>query len=165
MEHLIGLGHRRIGLLTGKKNIWIEQREIAYADALEAAGIERLPELIAADPVGLPDDAAKVAHRMLSMAAPPTAIFAVNDLRALGVVAAASELGLRIPEDISVIGFDDIAPAGIAHPPLTTIRNPVYELGREAVFLLKALIASPTSDLRIRSLVPTLVIRESCGPV
>jgi LacI family transcriptional regulator len=163
MQHLLALGHRRIAAITGPPG-WLatEARLRAYHAALAAAGIEPEPGLqVASDFEFAPGMAA--AATLLDVAEPPTAIFAFNDAIAVGAVRAACDLGLRVPEDLSIVGFDDIKYAAMMTPALTTVRQPLAEMGHTAVSLLLRLgherLDTPQLELATR-----LVIRDSTGP-
>jgi LacI family transcriptional regulator len=95
---------------------------------------------------------------------PPTAIFASNDLSAFGAMDAAREFGLRIPEDISIIGFDDIPQASLVYPKLTTVRQPLEQMGRVAVKMLLEHIEDRSRSPQRITLATELIIRDSCGP-
>jgi LacI family transcriptional regulator len=101
---------------------------------------------------------------LCAMGSSPTAIFASNDLSAFGAIEAIRQHGLRIPEDISVVGFDDIPQASLVYPKLTTVRQPLTQIGREAVILLLEYIADPAQGTRQVTLETQLIIRDSCGP-
>ncbi len=135
-RHLLELGHRRIGAITGPAG-WMatEERLRGYYGALAAAGVMPDQDLveIAAFTV---DGGRAAALRLLGRPDPPTAIFAFNDSMAIGAMQAAAALGLRVPADLSVVGFDDTMEAELAVPALTTVRQPLAELGRTAVSLL-----------------------------
>jgi len=105
------------------------------------------------------------AEHLLAFADPPTAIFAFNDNAAIGVLNAARRRGLRIPEDLSIVGFDDTFQATIVTPHLTTVRQPLAELGRMGVSLLTRLLVGQRLDARRIELSTTLVVRDSTGPV
>ena len=102
------------------------------------------------------------AQRLLSLDERPTAIFASNDMMAFGVMEAARERGLRLPEDLSIVGFDDIPQSPYVHPALTTVRQPLEEMGRSAARLLLKYIAHPSAEIERIELPTRLVIRESC---
>lgn len=161
MEHLIGLGHTRIAFITGRGDfISAAERQDAYQSALAAAGIPIDPLLV------VPGDyqyrsGYSAAITLLDLAQPPTAIFAANDLMAFGVYDVVRSRGLRIPEDISVVGFDDVPQCAFMHPPLTTVRQPLFEMGQAAARILLQYIREPERPVE-RVVVPTeLMIRES----
>jgi LacI family transcriptional regulator len=163
-EYLIGLGHRRIGFLAGRPDLESARlRERGYRLALEAAGIERDPGLtrvggyqaVSAEPA---------ARELLDLAEPPTAIFAANDVSAIATVAVARARGLAIPDDLSVIGFDNVPESALCEPPLTTIDQSVQRMGNEAVHMLIGLIDG-RADLATHVMLPTrLIVRGSCAP-
>ncbi|MBZ9782115.1 LacI family transcriptional regulator [Pseudomonas sp. REP124] len=139
-EHLIGLGHRRIGLIKGPKSSPLTRDRVAgYQDALQAAGITCDPALICHGDFTLQaghDGAAA----LLALSERPTALFCENDEMAIGALKRIKEQGLRVPEDISLVGFDDIPFAAYCDPPLTTIAQPAEVFGQKAVEMLIALI-------------------------
>jgi LacI family transcriptional regulator len=100
----------------------------------------------------------------LALAEPPTAIFASNDLSAFGAIEAIRQHGLRIPDDISVVGFDDIPQASLVYPKLTTVHQPLTQIGREAITLLLEYIADPAQGTRQVTLETQLITRDSCAP-
>ena len=161
VEHLIGLGHRRIAMITGpERNIDALQRLEGYRAALRAGGQWRADLEVAGDftePSGY-----EAARRILQMAPRPSAVFAANDAMAIGALGALSDAGLRVPEDIAVTGFDDIAMARYLNPPLTTVHVDAFRLGERAVERLLAIgrgDATPGHE----ELPTRLVIRGSCG--
>jgi len=162
-EYLLGLGHRRIGLLAGRPDLESARlRERGYRTALVAAGIEVDAKLVR---VGgyQPDSAEEAAHMMLQGDDRPTAIFAANDVSALAAIETARVLGLDVPRDLSVIGFDNVPESALSEPPLTTIEQPIQQMGFEAVELLIGLIEN-RAELATQRMLPTqLVVRGSCG--
>jgi LacI family transcriptional regulator, galactose operon repressor len=164
MQHLLALGHRRIAAVTGPSG-WVatEDRRRGYHAALAAAGILPEPALeVEADFEIVPGREA--AGALLDLPDPPTAIFAFNDNIAIGTLRAARERGLRVPEDLSVVGFDDIEHATIVTPALTTVRQPLAEMGRTAVSLLILLLERQRFETLHIELATRLVVRESTGP-
>ena len=161
MRHLLGLGHRRIAAIAGPPG-WLatESRRDGYVAALGAAGIPLDPALQTASDFELAPGA-EAAARLLDQPEPPTAIFAFNDAIAIGALRAARERGLRVPEDVSVLGFDDMRHATIVAPALTTIRQPLAEMGRAAIGLLSRLLDDPGYEPRHVELPTRLVVRES----
>lgn len=149
-EHLISLGHRRIGHLRGRTDlISAQQREEGYRIALGAAGIPFDPALVA-DGGYRAADSTVGAHALLDLADAPTAVFAANDLSAIEMIRVAAERGLRVPEDLSVIGFDDIPDAASHVPQLSTVRQPLTEMGAAAVrVLLSMLQGGRREDVRM----------------
>jgi len=146
-EHLIGLGHRRIAHLRGRTDLEsARQRELGYRTALEEAGVGFDPSLVA-DGGYRAVDSTIGATRLLDLPSPPTAIFAANDVSALEVMRVAARRGLRVPEDLSVVGFDDIPDAAASTPQLTTVRQPIEEMGATAARILLGIVdgAEPAS--------------------
>ncbi|TQL01198.1 LacI family DNA-binding transcriptional regulator [Cellulomonas sp. SLBN-39] len=162
-EHLLGLGHRRIAFLGGRPDLESARlREQGFRQAMARAGVPVDEELVA---VGgyRPDSTAGPARALLTAAEPPTAVFAANDLSAITVVDVARDLGLRVPQDLSVIGFDNVPESALASPPLTTISQPLQEMGAQALLLLVDLVAGRDTPTHLR--LPTeLVVRSSCAP-
>ncbi len=163
-EHLIGLGHRRIAFLGGREDLESSRlREEGFRSAMAAAGLAVDAELVRVGGYRR-EGADRPAHDLLSLPEPPTAVFAANDLMAIATIDAAHDVGLRVPEDLSVVGFDDVPEAVAATPPLTTVAQPIQQMGAEAIGLLVELIAGrqvATDHLRL----PTrLVQRGSTAP-
>ncbi len=161
IEHLLDLGHRRIAMLTGRPDLQSAQlREAGYRDALAAAGIRPATTLIR--PGGYDSATSREsAHRLLAARARPTAIFAANDLSAIGALQAASDLDLRVPEDLSVVGFDNIPESALSDPPLTTVEQPIREMGRRALEMLIASIRGAVPEPSHVTLPTRLVVRQS----
>jgi LacI family transcriptional regulator len=164
-EHLLELGHRRIGAIAGNPGWYAtEERLIGFRAALAAAGILPDPELIVYSDWRLPRGTT-AAEELLALSNPPTAIFGFNDNVAIGALHAARKRGLRVPEDLSVVGFDDTAQAEIVMPSLTSVRQPLAEMGRMGVSLLTRLLEGQRLDALRIELSTVLVVRESTGPV
>ena len=133
VEYLIGLGHRRIGFVAGRADLESARlREAAYRHALERAGIAFDPKLVREGGFQ-PETAHEATNGLLALEVPPTAIFAANDAMALAVMSAATARGLSIPGDLSVIGFDNVPESALTTPPLTTVEQPIRQMGVEAV--------------------------------
>ncbi|WP_156761611.1 LacI family DNA-binding transcriptional regulator [Microbacterium karelineae] len=135
-RHLLDLGHRRIGFIGGEAQVQVSQDRLeGYSAALRRAGIAVDPELVCEGDfmIRSGEDSGR---RLLDLADPPTAIVASSDLEAMGVYHAAHERGLRVPEDLSVIGFDDTVLCGYLSPPLTSVRQPLAQMADQAVRLL-----------------------------
>jgi len=150
--------------LTGPQG-WVatEERRRGYHSALAAAGILPDPELeVGADFEIAPGRVA--ADHLLGLPDPPTAIFAFNDNLAIGAMQAARARGLRVPEDLSIVGFDDVEHATIVSPMLTTVRQPLAEMGRTAVSLLMRLLERQRFETLHVELGTRLVVRESTAP-
>jgi LacI family transcriptional regulator len=144
-RHLIELGHRRIGFIGDTppefRFDWSRDRTRGYQGALERAGIELRPEYVREGTRSM-HVARSIATELLLLPDPPTAIFAASDTQALGVLEAARALGIRVPEELSVVGFDDVEVAGYVG--LTTVRQPLYESGRRGgELMLRALAGRP----------------------
>src|SRR5262245_33709778 len=162
-RHLADIGHRRIATITGPaRNADARQRLEGYRAALRAAGVE--------PPSGyeIPGDFTEpsgyaAGARLLALDPRPTAVFAANDYMAIGVMGALSDAGIRVPEDIAVAGFDDIAMARYLNPPLTTVHVDAYRLGERAVEMLLDPRSRPGRRVRHEVLATTLVVRGSCG--
>lgn len=163
-EYLIKLGHRRIGHITGAMDQGCARDRLeGYKAALADHGIPFDPELVQEGDFFQPAGYAG-ARALLHLPDPPTAIFAANDVMAFGVMEAIRECNLRIPEDVSVIGFDDIPEASRVHPPLTTIQQPLEEMGRLATRMLLELLRDPGIGSRRVELPTKLIVRQSCQP-
>lgn len=164
-DHLLSLGHRRIAHISGHRG-WAatEERIEGYHAALAAAHVLPSAELLAEGDFEAPSGYA-AAGKLLDLPDRPTAIFASNDNMAVGVLRAARERGLSVPEDLSVVGFDDAELAQIVTPPLTTVRQPLAELGRTAVSLLTRMIERQRVEALRVELATRLVIRDSTEPL
>jgi len=161
MDHLFDLGHRRIGFITGNRvHASAQQRLQGYLDALEDAGIAYDPALVG-EGNWMHPRAYDVAQNLLNLDDPPTAIVASNDLSAFGAMQAARGLGLEVGSDVSITGFDDIGMASTVTPTLTTVRQPMLQMGHAAAeMLLKASTGQPL-DQRHVQLDTELIIRQS----
>jgi LacI family transcriptional regulator len=164
MHHLLSLGHRRIGAITGPPG-WVatEERRRGYRAALASAGIPLDPALEVEADFEI-SEGEEAAASLLDLRNPPTAIFAFNDNIAIGTMRAARERGLRIPDDLSIVGFDDVEHATIVTPKLTTVRQPLAEMGRTAVSLLMRLVERQRIETLRIELATRLVVRESTAP-
>lgn len=163
-NYLIGMGHRRIGLITGQLQLNSSNERLdGYRAALDHAHIPFSESLIIEG-----DYQTKGGHaaaiKLLDLKPRPTAIFASNDLSAFGAMDAARERGLSIPDDISIIGFDDIPQASLVYPKLTTVRQPLVQIGQLAARLLLEKIENPEKEARRVTLSTELIIRDSCAP-
>jgi LacI family transcriptional regulator len=164
MKHLLSLGHTRIGAITGPRG-WkaTDDRRRGYYAALAAAGIMPDPELEVESNFELAGGVTG-AEQLLDLPEPPTAIFCFNDNMAVGAMRAARVRGVRIPEDLSIVGFDDLEEAEIVTPALTTIRQPLAEMGRIAVSLLMRLLDNQRLEALHVELGTRLVVRDSTAP-
>lgn len=165
MRFLIDLGHRRIGFITGNMEMDCAHERLAgYREALAEHGLPIDPSLIAEGNFHKPL-AFQRTRELLTLADPPTAIFAANDVSAFGVLDAVRDLGLRVPDDVSVIGFDDIPDAQTSIPALTTVRQPMREMGARATRMLLEQIAGETQEPRRIELPTELIVRDTCRAV
>jgi LacI family transcriptional regulator len=160
MQYLIGLGHRRIGFIGGRQEVGSAERRLkGYRDALLNAGIELDEKLITFGDF-TQKTARKCTRQLLDLENPPTAIFAANDQSAIGVFEVAEELGVPIPADLSVVGFDNISEA--KHLGLTTVDQFLADMGYVAVQMLIKLIDGESLELEIHKMQTKLVERTSC---
>jgi LacI family transcriptional regulator len=163
-RYLLGLGHRRIGFLGGRPDLESARlREAGYRKALADAGVDVDESLVL---VGgyRPESADSPARELLTGPDRPTAVFAANDLSAIRTMEVAESLGLRVPDDLSVIGFDNVPESALTTPPLTTVAQPIQQMGAEALSLLVDLIDDTPRETHVR--LPThLVERGSCRAV
>lgn len=171
MSYLTDLGHRRIGHIAGEmKLISANQRLQGYKDGLAAAGIPLNQDLIEIGDYTT-EMAVTCARKLLSLPERPTAIFAANDMTAMGVYQAAGEFGLQIPGDLSVIGFDNLHESAYLNPPLTTIDQFVEQMGTLATEMLVKLVKGeslpidPAEEGHLYRIPTQLVIRDSCASV
>lgn len=163
-QHLVQLGHTRIAHIMGNQHlVATEQRRIAFVDALDRAGIE-----MPSDFLRTAQYSGKGAHehatQLLQMDEPPTAIFAGNDTIAQVVLQAARDLGVRVPEDVSVVGFDDLELAYRPSPGLTTVRQPLTSVGELAAKLLIERVETGSVEAKLHLIDPELIVRESTAP-
>jgi len=177
MAHLLSLQHRRIGLIYGVRPPWDDfnstelsvdspgglDRLQPYQDYLQAAGLPVDPELIVTCGSTI-EDGYQAAQQLLKLPARPTALLAINDLLAIGALRAASDLGLRVPDDLSLVGYDDIPLSSYLTPRLTTSSKDMVEVGRKAVELLLARIQDPERSQQRVEVQARFIVRESTGP-
>ena len=165
-RHLIGLGHREIGFISGPLTFRSShERRAGLEDGLTAAGLKLRPDFIAEGAYTF-ESGVSCGHALLERAERPTAVFCANDEMACGMLQAARQAGLRVPEDLSVVGFDDFRIATEVYPALTTIHSPIRTIGRLAAQRLfdgaagtkPPVVTDPSAPL------PELVIRHSSGP-
>jgi LacI family transcriptional regulator len=177
MAHLLSLQHRRIGLIYGVRPPWDNSdttelsvdspggldRLLPYQDCLRAADLPVDPELIVTCGTTI-EDGYRAALQLLKLPMRPTALLAINDLLAIGALRAASDLGLRVPADLSLIGYDDIPLASYLTPRLTTSSKNMVKVGREVVKLLLVRIQDPDRPHQKVDIQARFIIRESTGP-
>ena len=162
-EYLIGLGHRRIAYIGDRNGRHSDtERFGGYREALDAAEIPFSPELVVHGD-GTPEGGMEAVARLLGLESRPTAVFCYDDMTALGAMRQIRACGLSVPADISVVGFDDLPIARYTEPPLTTVRQPMPDMGRMAMAAMLDLLAGSSASHNIR--VPgELVIRGSSAP-
>jgi LacI family transcriptional regulator len=162
--HLIRLGHRRIGVIGGPTE-WIagQARLAGHVSALAEVGILSPPDLLRSVHPAM-DEGYRAARELLDRPERPTALVGFNDKLAVGALRAAAESGFEVPRDLSITGFDDIDVSRATRPTLTTVRQPLQEMGRMAVVLIMRLLQSHEYETRHVELATDLVIRESTGP-
>lgn len=170
VEHLLAQGYRRIGIITGPASWWeAQQREAGWRDAMQAAGVTDL-ERLKSPGDWYPSSGASGLESLLQQVPDLEAVFACNDPMAVGALQTARRLGRRVPEDLAIIGFDDIPEAAYTFPALSTIRQPLVELGAKAVELLHSLLEGQSEEaggeLSLQGspvvwLRPQLVVRDS----
>jgi DNA-binding LacI/PurR family transcriptional regulator len=163
--HLLELGHRGIALVSGPLEVSaIRERHEGYVRALTEAGVTPGPSLIRHADLREPGARAATTE-LLAERSRPTAIVTVNNLATVGALKAIREAGLRVPDDVSVLGFDDLLAGELLDPPLTAIAQPTYSIGQRAIELLVRRIAQPDVPVSDLVLDTELVVRASTGPV
>jgi len=163
VKRLTDLGHQRIGIINGIEGIsTTEKRFQGYQKAIKSAGIPLYDELVIYEDYKEAGGRNAMQH-FLSLDNPPTAIFSTNNLMTLGCLEEIYSQNVRIPEDIAIIGFDDMPWAGALNPPLTAVKQPGYELGLNAIELLFKRIENPSRNTMNLVLNPELIVRKSCG--
>jgi LacI family transcriptional regulator len=163
-DHLLALGHRRVAMVTGRADLEsAARRERGFRDALSAAGVPVDEALLErGDYVGA--SSRDAARRLLDRPDRPTAVFAASDVSAIAVVEVARELGLEVPGDLSVAGFDNVAESALCSPPLTTVDQHIHELGARAMrMLIRLMRGEPVEEIHI-TLPTELVVRGSTAP-
>lgn len=164
MAHLLSLQHRRIGLIYGVATRELgEDRLQPYQESLQAAGLPVDEDLVIECGLTI-EDGYQAARQLLERPSRPTALLAINDLLAIGALRAAGDLGLSVPDDLSIAGYDDIPMAKYLMPRLTTASKEASRLGQEAAKLLLARLRNPDRPRQEISVPSRLIIRESIGP-
>lgn len=162
-KHLLRLGHHRIGFIRGRPSLSTSRERLqGYQQALADHGFEPDSTLERAGD-GRQESGRQLTKEVLDLARRPTALLVANGLLTLGALEAIQEEGLRMPDDIAIIGYDDMPWARALNPPLTTVRQPGYELGRRAMELLLERVREPDRSTTVVMLHPELVVRRSCG--
>jgi len=163
-EHVIQLGHTRLAMIGGPvESIGVAARVDGFRSACQQAGITIAPRFVRQELLDH-DGARRVAQEWFSLTTPPTAIVASSDEQAMGVLDAARQAGLRVPQDVSVVGYDDTYLAAWANPPLTSVRQPLQEIGRVALRTVLQLSNMETLDSNHIELATSLVVRDSTAP-
>jgi DNA-binding LacI/PurR family transcriptional regulator len=163
-RHLVEHGHRRVGFIT----VALESANVSpvnngYRRALGEAGIEHDAKLVVSQLSFELQSGVEGGRKLLALEKPPTAIFAISDMLAIGAMQAIKSAGLRVPQDIALAGFNDIPLAGMVEPPLTTVSAPAQAAGREAMKMLGKLIIGERPERECVLLPTSLVVRQSCG--
>lgn len=163
-RHLLSLGHRRVAEICGAHDVSsFASRRHGFTNTLRADGVVPVAQLEA--PMPNIEEGYRLGHRLLDVLdEPPTAIFAHNDLLAAGAIDAFRERGLRCPDDISVVGYDDVVLADHLQPPLTTVRLPSFHLGKLAAELTRTLLSDPATPAPQVTLPPEFIVRGSTAP-
>jgi LacI family transcriptional regulator len=163
-RHLIGLGHRRIGFVEGEPAVLCSRARLdGHRAALESAGLPVDPDLVVPGDFGH-ESGLRGTAALLDVPDPPTAVFAANDQMALGAYEAARRRGLRVPEDLSVVGFDDLPGSRWASPPLTTVHQPLAQMGVLATRTVLRMARGETIESPSLELATDLVVRDSTAP-
>jgi DNA-binding LacI/PurR family transcriptional regulator len=164
-EHLLGLGHRDIALVTGPPGQLSEQARIAgYRSAMTQAGVTVPLHYVRSGPYTRASGK-RLVEQLIELRRPPSAMFICSDHMAIGGYEALAEAGLQVPADVSIVGFDDLPEARWVRPALTTIRQPVKEMGRAALQLLAGLVAGEEIGSRRVEFATSLIIRQSTQPL
>jgi LacI family transcriptional regulator/LacI family repressor for deo operon, udp, cdd, tsx, nupC, and nupG len=159
--HLIEKGHRNIGLIEGRTHVSTSrERRRGYMDAFAEAGIPVRKDLIRSGDFRQ-ESGRLLAGELLDLRKPPTALFVFNNLMTVGALAAVHQRGLKVPKDVAILGFDDLPWAESLDPPLTVVRQPAYDVGRQAMELLLKRIMEPSRPPVIVRLLPELIVRRS----
>jgi DNA-binding LacI/PurR family transcriptional regulator len=163
VNHLIALGHRRIAYLGDRQGFQSDAERLeGYRRALRKARIPEHPELVCQGD-GKAEGGERAAKLLLNLAKPPTAIFCYNDMSAIGALRAAHSRGLQVPRHLSLIGFDDLFVASYTTPALTTVRQPMHQMGKKAMEILLAILGGGTEKSRL-IVKGELIVRGSTAP-
>jgi DNA-binding LacI/PurR family transcriptional regulator len=161
VDHLISLGHRRLGFIGGYPTGDVRERQAGFVDRLNALGLPPLEHHIVQGAANDPSSGADALRALMGVADPPTGVVCATDHMAIGAIHAAHALGVAIPGQVSIVGFDDIPLARYAAPPLTTVHNPITEMAELAFDLA---IDNPSPEAH-HVLAPSLSVRATTGPV
>ena len=163
MQHLIGLGHKRIAYIGDRGGFQSDIERLAgYRQALAQAEYPFLPELVVHGD-GKPEGGGQAMERLLALPNPPTAVFCYNDMSAVGALRALRGHGIKVPDDLSLVGFDDLAIASYTSPLLTTVSQPKQQMGRMAMEIMIKLLSRIDSKTNIK-VEGELIVRESTAP-
>jgi LacI family transcriptional regulator len=163
-RYLLELGHRRIGFIKGLPELaGAQERFLGYQHALAEYGLTVNEKLVRE---GHFDQRRGfvAASQLLALPDPPTAIFAANDASSIGVIQAARHADVHVPTDLSIVGFDDVPRAAQTYPALTTVHQPLVEMGKAAVSLLSQYIEEPTRTVQHITFDTCLIVRDTCAP-
>ncbi|MDD9268904.1 LacI family DNA-binding transcriptional regulator [Paenibacillus sp. GCM10023248] len=165
-QHLLALGHTRIAVLAEHLKVSSSRERIrGFRDALAGAGCELPDAWVKPGGFDLLQGGKRQTLELLRQAECPTALFCCNDLLAIGALQAAKELGVRVPEELSIVGFDDTILASVTDPPLTTVAQPIEAMGKLAVDLLIGQLTNPSEAKPAHVLEPKLVVRKSTASI
>ena len=163
-RYLISMGHKRIAFIYGEKtSLLTKDRELGYSAAMKAADLPISKGWIVEGQLTV-DGAIHATRMLLNHPDRPTAIFCANDEMALGALHEVRKSGMRVPEDISIVGFDDIRFAEIAYPPLTTVYQPAREIGEKTMYRICRMIDDPDAPRQSEIVSHKLIVRQSAGP-
>lgn len=163
VEHLIALGHRRIAYINGPASWHTAQQRLAgYTATLASYGLDLVPDYVQPGDWEY-ESGTRAVTNLLALDEPPTGIFAANDLMALGAICALQEQGVRVPEDIAIVGYDNREFARIVRPRITTVSMPVYEMGRTAAESLLRQIETGRQEIDEIQIRGRLYVRDTCG--
>lgn len=163
-SHLIKLGHQKIAVIA--RDVWSNRERLrGFKQALEEKNIEFMSNFEYIDGPSHVEPGKKMALKYLTVDDVPTAIFACNDLLAIGAIQAVKELGKSVPDDVSIMGFDNTLIATIVEPPLTTIAQPIQNMGKEVLDLIISMINGEKKEVMRLTLLPSLVERNSTAPL
>ena len=167
-QHLLSLGHRRVAHIRGATTpadhrSEMQARERGFLSALHGAGVD-IPETYLQASNSQEDGGERAARVLLGLPQPPSAVFVANDVAAFGVLRAAQSLGLHVPRDLSVVGFDDVTASALTTPALTTVRQPLQDMGAAAVTMLLELASGSLPAVSKRIFDTSLIVRQSTAP-